>query len=138
MRENQDIKNQIAKRREKRERAPQTQHTRGSERHFRRRRKYGQAKLKHAKKGIWSCAIAGTVFGLLSVLIAIAYLSGGTAAGYIGGAGLIAAILSIIGMYWAIRGFKEREKDYLTCKIGIGCNLFFLLGFVAIFCRGLF
>lgn len=136
--ENQDIKNQIAKRREKRERVPKTQCSSTSEKPLRKRRKYGQAKLKHAKKGILSCFIAGTVFGLLSILVAIAYISGGTAAGYIGGAGLIAAILSVIGMYWAIRGFKEREKDYLTCKIGIGCNLFFLLGFVAIFCRGLF
>lgn len=136
--ENQDIKNKIAKRREKRERAPEGQRTSTGERYVRRRRKYGQAKLKHAKKGIWSCIIAGTVFGVLSILIAIAYISGGTAAGYIGGAGLIAAILSMIGIYWAIRGLKEREKDYLTCKIGIGCNLFFLLGFVAIFCRGLF
>jgi len=47
-------------------------------------------------------------------------------------------IFSGIGIYCAVRGFKEREKDYLTCKIGIGCNLFFLLGFIAIFCRGLF
>lgn len=111
---------------------------RARERRARGNRKYGQAKLKHAKKGILSCVIAGTVFLLLFMMLAIAYTSSGTAGGYIGGIGLVAMILTGVGLYTAFRGFKEREKDYLTCKIGVGCNIFFLIGFIAIFCRGLF
>ena len=111
---------------------------RARERRARGNRKYGQAKLKHAKKGILSCVIAGTVFLLLFMMLAIAYTSSGTAGGYIGGSGLVAMILTGVGLYTAFRGFKEREKDYLTCKIGVGCNIFFLIGFIAIFCRGLF
>ena len=108
------------------------------ERRARGNRKDGQAKLKHAKKGVMSCTISGIVFVMFFALLTRAYVSGGNAAGYIGGIGLITMILSGIGIYCAVRGFKERAKDYLTCKIGIGCNLFFLLGFIAIFCRGLF
>lgn len=108
------------------------------ERRKRGNRKYGQAKLKHAKKGIMSCGIAGAVFVLFTLLLIIAYVSGGTAHGYIGGIGLITMILSVVGIHTGMKGFKEREKDYLTCKIGVGFNVFFFLGFLAIFCRGLF
>jgi len=108
------------------------------ERRARGNRKYGQAKLKHAKKGVLSCVIAGIVFALMAAILVIAYVSGGTAQGYIGGIGMSTMILSGIGIYNAIKGFKEREKDYLTCKIGVGLNTFFLIGFFAIFCRGLF
>lgn len=113
---------------------------RGNERERRARgnRKYGQAKLKHAKRGIISCVIAGTIGILLATMLMIAYNSNGTAGTYIGGIGLVCVILAGIGVYTAIRGFREREKEYLTCKIGVGCNIFFIIGFIGIFCRGLF
>lgn len=108
------------------------------ERRNRKRRKYGQAKLKHAKRGIISCGLSALVFVIMVALFAKAYISGGTAAPIIGGFGLSAVILAGSGLYMGLRGFKEREKDYLTCKIGVGCSAFFILGFIIIFCRGLF
>ena len=119
-------------------RQSERERNRERERRARGSRKYGQAKLKHAKKGILSCVLAGATGLLLTTMLVIAYTSGGTAGAYIGGLGLGAMILAVIGTHAAFRGFKEREKDYLTCKIGIGCNIFFLIGFIAIFCRGLF
>ena len=101
-------------------------------------RKYGQAKLKHAKKGIWSCTVAATVFVLFVILLVIAYTTEGTAAGYVGGLGILSMVLSFWGLYLARKGFREREKDYLTCKIGILLNLLFSVVFVAIFCWGMF
>ena len=111
---------------------------RSRERRTRRNRKYGQAKLKHSKRGVISSAIAAAVGLLLFAMIVTVYTSGGKAGTFIGSLGMISAILAGVGVYVGFRGFKEREKDYLTCKIGIGCNIFFLLGFVLIFCRGLF
>ncbi len=108
------------------------------ERRRRKRRKYGQAKLKHAKRGVVSCIIAGTSCLTLAILLAIAYASGGKAAPVIGGFGMVAVVLACSGLYLGIRGFREREKDYITCKIGVGCSAFLLLGFILIFCRGLF
>ena len=108
------------------------------ERRNRKRRKYGQAKLKHAKRGIASCVLSGVVLIILVALLATAYTSGGTAAPVIGGFGLVSVILAGCGLYTGIRGFRELEKDYLTCKIGVGCSAFFILGFILIFCRGLF
>lgn len=53
-------------------------------------RKYGQAKLKHSKKGITSCVIAGAVAFVILSSIVITYLYKGKAAGYIGGLGVSA------------------------------------------------
>ena len=111
---------------------------RNKERRNRKRRKYGQAKLKHAKRGMISCILSGVVLLILVALLAIAYKSGGTAAPIIGGFGLVAVVLSCCSLYTGVRGFREREKDYLTCKIGVGCSAFFIFGFILIFCRGLF
>ena len=122
----------MQKRKEDRER------NRERERRARGNRKYGQAKLKHSKRGVLSTGIAALVGLLLITMVVIAYASGGTAGAYIGGIGLVSMILAGIGIYAGFRGFREREKDYLTCKIGIGCNIFFLVGFIGIFCRGLF
>ena len=111
---------------------------RARERRKRGNRKYGQAKLKHAKRGVLSCVFSAVVGVLFLTLLGIAYFSEGTAAPIIGSVGLITLGLAGYGLYLGIRGFREREKDYLTCKIGVGCCGFFLLGFIIIFCRGLF
>ena len=108
------------------------------ERRNRKRRKYGQAQLKHAKRGVWSCVLSATVLIIVAALFIKAYVSEGTAAPIIGGFGLVAFVLSNCGLYMGVRGFKEREKDYLTCKIGASCSAFFILVFIIIFCRGLF
>ena len=78
------------------------------------------------------------MFIALVILFAIAYTNGGTTAPVIGGVGMSALALTCASLYTAIRGFREREKDYLTCKIGMGVSIFLILGFVGIFCRGLF
>lgn len=111
---------------------------RNRERKARGNRKYGQAQLKHAKRGILSCVVAGIVGILLTLLIWTAYRNEGTSGTVVGGLALSAMIFSGIGIYGGFRGFREREKQYITCKIGIGLNILYIIGFIAIFCRGLF
>ena len=114
------------------------EHDRERERRRRKNRKYGQAKRKHSKRGILSCVLAGIVFVMLVSMLAKAYVSRGGAAPLVGALGFISVILSCCGLYMGLRGFKEREKDYLTCKIGSICSGLFVFGFILIFCRGLF
>ncbi len=108
------------------------------ERKKRTNRKYGQAKLKHSKKGIQSCVMAAVVLAALAAMITVSYMSAGTTAPYIGGLALVALVLAVTGCAIAIRGLKEREKNYLTCKIGICFHILFIIAFIAIFFRGLF
>ena len=111
---------------------------RDRERKKRGKRKYGQAKLKHSKRGIWSCILSAGVLVLLVLLLAIAFASRGTAAPIIGAVGLIAMGLAGGALYLGIKGFREREKDYITCYFGAISSGLFVLGFIIIFCRGLF
>ena len=99
-------------------------------------RKYGQAKLKHSEKGITSCVIAGAVAFVILSSVVITYLYEGKAAGYIGGLGVSALIFAGAGIMQGVRGFKERDKDYRTCKVGIGLNIFFLVSLLVFFLGG--
>ena len=52
-------------------------------------------------------------------------------------AGLLILVLSAEGVVNGVQGFKERDKNYITCKIGLGCNAVILLCMLGIFIRGL-
>lgn len=106
------------------------------ERKKRGNRKYGQARLKHARKGIISCMTATLVALIVLLLIVSAFFKKGQLAAIVGSFGIFAVILSIIGLVNGIKGFREREKNYLTCKVGIGINGTFLAVLIGIFVRG--
>ena len=112
--------------------------SRKRDRRRQKRKKYGQAQMKHSKRGIISCVFAGIAMALDIVMIMVAYNSGGKAASYIGGLGVVAAILSGMGIYMAIRGLKERNKQKVTCKVGTWVNGCLLLWLDGIFCRGFY
>lgn len=98
--------------------------------------KYGQAKPRHAKKGIYSCCYAFVVFLLLLLMFEISYRRKGDVGIILGFVGLGTMALAGIGVWLGGRGMKEREKNYITCKVGIGINLTAFLGLTAIFIRG--
>lgn len=100
-------------------------------------RKYGQAKYKHSHMGIVSCSCAGAALVLLAGCILYAYLARGAAAGIVGGIAIVSLILSILGVRAAAKGFRERERNYLTCKIGLPGSALVLLLFLVIFIGGL-
>ena len=120
-----------------REKEQARERERDKERKKRGNRKYGQAKLRHSKKGILSCVIAGTVAIIFGSLIVTSFLHKGQSAAIIGSFGLVTIILTCIGLSTAFRGFRERDKNYLTCKIGLGVNGFVLLCLIAVFIRGI-
>ena len=103
----------------------------------RKRRKYGQARLKQSKMGKISCFIAAVIAVLLIGLVNISYHSDGNSACYIGGIGLSALLFSIIGIMTAKEGFKENERNFRTCRIGIVCNTIFLISWIIFFLGGI-
>ena len=90
--------------------------------------KHKKPKQKQAGNGNLSC-----LFGLGSA----AFVRRGEAPGIIGGITIISLILAGYGIYSAIIGFRERERSYLTCKIGIVMNAAAIISFFAVFIRGL-
>lgn len=100
-------------------------------------RKYGQANMKHSKRGIYSIVYAGISLVLLVVCIASAFVLRGNTVGIVGGICILSVMLSALGIRAGIQGMKEREKRYTTCKIGLAANVFILLGLATIFVGGL-
>ena len=110
---------------------------REKERKKRGAREYGQANYKHSRKGVVSCisSIGGLV--ILAGCIFYAFLARGNANGIIGGLAVLSLVLSINGIRLAIGGFHERERNYLTCKIGLPAGFVSVIFFLAIFIGGL-
>lgn len=100
-------------------------------------RKYGQASYRHSRSGIISCLCGGAALAVLAGCILYAYITRGAAAGIVGGFVIFAPILSVFGIRAAIRGFAERERNYITCKIGLPADILTMLLFLAIFIGGL-
>ena len=61
----------------------------------------------------------------------------GNTFGIIGGLGIISIVLAALGIRAGVKGMREREKRYITCKAGITVNIIILLGLAAIFLGGL-
>ena len=104
----------------------------------RRSRKFGQAELKHSRRGVMSCLLAGLTLFFMVLVFSVSYISRGDVSILIGTVGLGRLILAFSGLNQGIQGFKERDKNYLTCKIGVVSNGLFVLGLLIIFLRGLF
>lgn len=104
----------------------------------RRSRKYGQAQLKHSRRGIKSCFLAVCALFILVLIFSVSYITRGDVNILIGLCGILVVVLAAAGLKSGIQGLKEREKNYITCKVGIGLNGIFLLGMAGIFIRGLF
>lgn len=99
--------------------------------------KHKKPKLKQAGNGNLSCLFGIGAAAVLAGGIGYAFFRRGEAPGIIGGITIISLILAGYGIYSAMIGFRERERSYLTCKIGIVMNAAALISFFAIFIRGL-
>ena len=107
------------------------------ERKTRSARKYGQAKRKHSKMGVYACCFASAAFLILAACIVSAYFLHGKTAGIVGGCGILSILLGIFGIRAAYKGFKEREKNYITCKVGMAGSIAILAVLSMIFIGGL-
>ena len=100
--------------------------------------KYGQKPLKHAKKGVQSCLFGGIVLILLLLTLISSFAAKGEVGMIMGAVGLGIVFVASRGLMLGIKGFRERDKNYISCKIGTILNSGALLGMAAIFIRGLF
>lgn len=112
------------------------QRQREKERKKRKNRKYGQAASRHSRKGILSCWEGAAAVLIIAGCILNAFFTRGEAVGVIGGIMIVSLIFIILGVRSAILGFRERDCNYLTCRIGLVLNAVALIAFLAIFIGG--
>ena len=103
-----------------------------------RTKKFGQMELKHARRGVSSCMLALCSGFFLLLTLSASYISRGDVGFIVGILGLMSLVMSIIGFRRGIEGFKERNKNYISCKVGVGCNGVLVAIYVSMFIRGLF
>ena len=99
--------------------------------------KYGQKAVRHSKRGVYSCTYAVVIAFLVSVMILFSFMNKGNVNILMGFFGLGTCAMAVIGIWLGMKGFREREKIYTTCKVGITVNAVFLVAMVALFVRGL-
>ena len=75
---------------------------------------------------------------LLLVSLSTAYVLREETISIVGGFGMVAVVMTILGFRAAMKGFRDRDRNYFTCRIGIGLNSVILLGLIIIFLRGVF
>ena len=102
------------------------------------RTKYGQAPKRHARQGIKSCMYFVLAAFVLLLMVSVSFVLKGKVSILVGFAGLFVLVMASLGLVSGIRGFKERDKNYITCKIGAICCGLLVLGMCAIFIRGRF
>lgn len=102
------------------------------------RTRFGQKPKKHAKKGVGSCIFAVAAAVLLVLLISNSFSAKGQVGFWVGIAGLLNLWIAIKGCSYGVKGFRERDKNYITCKIGVGVNAALIVCMCGIFIRGLF
>lgn len=99
--------------------------------------RYGRVRRAPSKRGVIACVSACILAVILIAMIAYAYATRGKAPGLAGGVGLCVVIWSAVSLITAIRGFRERDKNYSTCKVGTGAHLVILAFTILIFIRGI-
>lgn len=99
-------------------------------------RKYGQIKLRHSRMGVYSCFMGGGALALFLICIVTALVMREKTAPFIGGLGFLSLLPAIFGVQAAIKGMREREKRYVTCRVGLAGNTIILLVLVFIFIGG--
>lgn len=104
----------------------------------RRSQKYGQVKRQHSKRGITSCMMGVLSLFFLLLIFSAAYITREESGILLGFMGIGVLLMSVSGFRKAKEGFKERERDYITCKIGAAVNGAFVVIMILIFIRGLF
>lgn len=99
--------------------------------------KFGQDRKRHSKRGVTSCLFAVTGVSVLTALFTMAYRDYGNGNTLIGAAAVLILILSGIGISTGLKGFREREKNYISCKIGVVINGFLATILCLLYLRGI-
>lgn len=101
-----------------------------------RRQKYKFAKTEYAKNGKVSTGLAVASVVLFVVSVILSFALRGEAGVYVGGIGLLSALLAILGFVLGVKGYSEKNCSHLFCTIGTIANGLICIFFLALFSVG--
>lgn len=111
---------------------------RRQERNYKRTRvtRGGRTVFTHSHMGAWSCYFAIASLVVFAAAVLVAFLLGTKGVRFTGGLGAVAVLLAFGGIRAAMDGFRERDKNYVNCKVGIAVNIVILLFLIVVFVIG--
>jgi hypothetical protein len=86
--------------------------------------------------GACSCYFAVASLVVFAAAVLATFFLGNRVSNFTGGLGGVAVLLAFGGMRAAMDGFRERDKNYVNCKVGIASNIVILLFLIVIFIIG--
>lgn len=90
----------------------------------------------HSHMGACSCYFAVASLLVFAAAVMVSFWLGARGTRFTGGLGGVAVLLSFGGMRAAMDGFRERDKNYINCKVGIAANIVILLFLIVVFIIG--
>lgn len=101
------------------------------------RSSYGKQTPKHSTQGLSSCIYGVVVLAIIASMLLYSYTNKGSVNIMFGFMGLIIMFFSYKGLRKGMKGLQELNKNYITCRWGIGINGTVLVLLIAMFIRGL-
>lgn len=96
----------------------------------------GRTVFTHSHMGAWSCYFAIASLVVFAAAVLVAFLLGTKGVRFTGGLGMASVLIAFGGMRAAMDGFRERDKNYVNCKVGIAVNIVILLFLIVVFIIG--
>lgn len=90
----------------------------------------------HSHMGACSCYFAVASLVVFAAAVLATFFFGSRVSNLTGGLSGVAVLLAFGGMRSAMDGFRERDKNYMNCKVGIAANIVILLFLIVVFIIG--
>ena len=102
-----------------------------------RSRKFGHKKLKHSTMGTQGLHYTLGAYASILSAILLAFFTKGAYPGVVGCLGIVGVVFAGLGVYASMKGFKERERNYITCRAGVSLGVLLLVFLFLVFIGGL-
>lgn len=102
-----------------------------------RSRKFGHKKIKHSTMGTQGFHYVLRAYASVFAAILLAFFTRGAYPGIVGCLGILALVFLGFGIYASMKGFKERERNYITCRAGVSLGVLLLIFLFLVFIGGL-
>ena len=101
-----------------------------------RRRPYQFTKKKHSGKGIFAFVAAAVLFAMFWILIALAFRSEGTLPAHFGSIGLLALLLTVVNLIFAMCCLGDEESFPLYPRLASIVSIVSLACWVGVYVLG--
>lgn len=99
--------------------------------------KVSYVKKPFAQRSIYSVILEGMALALLAGGLVISVRLEGKGGLNVAAMGFCSLLLSMVGIWYSLLAFMEKEKNYILAKIGLGVGIFLVIVWLVVIVMGL-